>query len=64
MTSCGSVSLLTAGAWVGPGPLLGVVTDSSGADRAGFSAHTTISRSAFGVDISIDIQFTTADGAA
>ncbi len=60
--------------------LLGVVADPSGADRAGFSARTTISRAEFGVDIhlafgagklvvadaieiEIDIEFTTADGA-
>lgn len=32
---------------------LGVVTDPSGVERAGFSATTTISRSAFGVDIDL-----------
>ena len=32
---------------------LGVVADPSGVDRAGFSATTTISRAAFGVDIQL-----------
>ncbi|MGH3098064.1 MAG: YceI family protein [Streptosporangiales bacterium] len=32
---------------------LGVVTDPSGAERTGFSATTTISRAAFGVDIEL-----------
>jgi len=59
---------------------LGVTDDPSGGDRAGFSATTTISRAAFGVDIqllfgtgnavvadtieiAIEIEFTTDDGA-
>lgn len=32
---------------------LGVTADPSGGERAGFSAHTTISRAAFGVDIQL-----------
>lgn len=32
---------------------LGVVTDPSGAERTGFSATTTLSRAAFGVDIQL-----------